>query len=226
MTIQLEVGKYYRNRRGGISGPMMKNLTSVKDIYPFWDDSTIAFMRDGSFSEHGQSFRDLVSECDKDGNEIKQEIPMSKSEDTKVGELLDVLREWNPSLFRDGQAWETSQSAAILKKLKLAIDALRPKPKKFYVMPTWVEFSRGQMQNLQWNVLISRAATHNEDEKLWDAIREATSTDKFLCHIPRGEDWSDEDREALLSAWGGGKCVQEVMTAAINAIKAKCEAGQ
>jgi len=113
---------------------------------------------------------------------------MSKYDEKLVDELLNLVEQCKATSIANNPVFNVLVRYA---------EDLKPKPAKFYVIPEWDGLANGPIQKHTWSVLVSRAATLFEDKALWDAIREATATDKPMVHIPSGKDWCDENIATL-----------------------------
>jgi hypothetical protein len=137
---------------------------------------------------------------------------MNKYDDKLVDELLSQL-----------EGYEASLTHGAIE----AIKSLKPKPAKFYVLPEWEEFCKGKtIDSYCQRVLGCGFNGEYITVKQYNAIREATATDKPMVRIPKGSEWSPDDLSALAAIltenysysprWQGWRAV-------IDAIKAKLE---
>jgi hypothetical protein len=136
----------------------------------------------------------------------------SKYDDAKVEALLNLLG-------KDFTIFSVELSEAIA--------ALRPKPTKFYIMPTWDDFCVGK-QVVEGGEIVAFMTTDSIGVSfggsIYNAIREITASDKPLVHIPAGSEWNNDDlRQISYSTPDSANAAWSGIRAFVDAIKAKLE---
>jgi hypothetical protein len=116
-------------------------------------------------------------------------------------------------------------------RVDCAIKALKPKPAKFYVLPTWGDFVMANCATSIPNAVASFFMDGYEvSHHVYHAIREATAPEKPMVHIPAGDMWSEDDLREIVDVhvaainrtgdfWVGRRAI-------IDFIKAKLEPKQ
>jgi hypothetical protein len=219
MTLQLRVGGYYRSLAGDVLGPM---IAFNREPYAF------AVYGGGSWTDQGfylgnkdPSRMDLITECTPDGTPI-QEKPMPKYDEKLVDELLSDIEGIRRGFNLNGDNYAVN---SMFEKAS----ALRPKPTKFHVMPTWEEFVVDKTIRQKTHDTVLHVYFYDGYKTIekadYNALREATASEKPLVHIPAGDKWEEDDLRDVFNEYvrksGRGEFAGTI--AVVDAIKAKLE---
>jgi hypothetical protein len=107
MTLELKVGSYYLRRDGMVEGPM----SFVGGEYSFKAKNTgHVFPENGDWvvsdDPAGSMPFDLITECDKDGNQISQKKQTMTYDTAKVDELLEAVIDYGTGVYSSNEQYQ------------------------------------------------------------------------------------------------------------------------
>jgi hypothetical protein len=182
MTLKLREGMYAKDRKGRFYGPISFH---PKLHFQFkCRENGVSWDGDGGYCLLPNHEKDLITECDKDGNDIihgiliqelkwKQESPFTPSKpkynEADVDALIDKLEQFKK--HADWQIRFAYEIPMLIERLKL-----KP-PEKEYVIPDWdvgvsADFTRYEGGDGLEYIIVDNV---HIPKSIYNAIREATA---------------------------------------------------